>query len=286
MTISFEPEIGFPDDPYHAAFRYLAVMAYPDRNAGRAGRPGIKFADALAKFSLWACSKARGLPYIREQLGDPHFVAPKKREFVGPFERGMRRIDRRIAAYDLIGTQMLQGFFAVRALGAKAVHEGRAADAFHLHPAGGPSPARAELWDQGTPTIRKILAGAPDHWAEKLKLNHTGSPADRAQKLKDDYARAFKPSVPVLHMVHGFTECAERIGPSIDGWGERDPLTAMLLNANLWIWDAIDLAERWRQVIEYLPGLSLRADDMIKLAGRGSDSPEGTAAPNLLRNGD
>lgn len=266
MSLSFESEIVFPDHPYEAAFVYFAAMAYPDRGAGMEGQAGSEFATALAKFSIWSCSKARGLRYLREQYGDPSAVAPKKREFRGVFERGMRRIERRIAAYDLIGTQMLQGFFEVMRLGAEAVRAGKPEDAYHIHPGGGPSPARAELWQKGTPSIRRIIARAPTHWARKLSLNQTGAPADVSQKVKDDYERAFLPSIPVLHMVHGLTEAARRVGPSINHWEERNSLTAMLLNASLWIDKAIEQAEVWRQVSHHFPGMApLSPDRMIRL---------------------
>jgi hypothetical protein len=266
MRITFEPEIAFPSDPYEAAFVYLGVMAYPERGAGALNQPGSIFANALAQFSIWACSKAKGLRYIRDQKGDPTYVAPKKREFRGAFDRGMRRVERRFAAYDLIGTQLLQGFFEVMRLGGKAIQEGKAHEAYHMHPTGGPSPARAELWEQGTPSIRRIISTAPGHWSRKLSLNRTGPTADRAQKVKDDYERAFLPSVPVLHMAHGFAECAREIGPSINDWDERDPITAMLLNAELWIWEALVRAERWRLLSHHFPGMiSLEPSDMVKL---------------------
>lgn len=268
MTTS-EPEILFPDHPYEAAFVYFAVMAYPDQGAGMPGQPGSEFATALAKFSVWSCSKARGLRYLREQYGDPSIVAPKKREFRGVFDRGMRRVERRVAAYDLIGTQMLHGFFEVMRLGAEAIRAGKPEEAYHMHPNGGPSPARAELWQKGTPSIRRVIAGARSHWSRKLSLNQTGNPADAAQKVKDDYERAFLPSVPVLHMVHGLTQCAEKFGPSIGGWNERNPLIAMLLNANLWIEEAIEQAETWRQVSHHFPGMApLSPDSMIRLRRR------------------
>src|SRR5690606_13027913 len=108
VRLSFEPEIVFPDQPFEAAFVYFGAMAYPEQGAGTEGRPGSEFANALAKFSIWSCCKARGLRYLREQYGDPSAVAPQKREFQGAFERGMRRVERRIAAYDLIGTQILR----------------------------------------------------------------------------------------------------------------------------------------------------------------------------------
>lgn len=266
MCNGFEPEIEFPTDPYEAAFIYLALIAYPEKGAGEIGQAGSHFATALAQFSLWACSKARGLRYIREEKNDPGYVAPKKREFQGVFDRGMRRINRRIAAYELLGTQFLQGLFAVGALGSKAIAEGRAGEAYHMHPEGGPSPARKELWEQAMPSVRKVIGSAPLHWSDRLSLNLTGKPADNRQKIKDDYERAYLPSVPVLHMVHGFAECMHDIGPTINGWEEREPITAMLLNAELWIWKALELAESWRRIAPWFPGMSFQPSGMVALS--------------------
>ena len=114
---SFEPKIIFPDDPFEAAVMFLAVMAYPERGAGAVGKPGSAFASALVKYCLWYCSKARGLRYMRQARNEPTFVAPKKREFQGALERGMRRIARRDTAYGLFGMQILHGFVAVMAAG-------------------------------------------------------------------------------------------------------------------------------------------------------------------------
>jgi len=266
MTVSFEREISLPADPFEAGVVFMAAMAYPEKDAGTLGRPGAEFADALVKFALWACSKARGLRYIREERRDPAYLAPKKREFRGTFDRGQRRIYRRIAAYDVYGTQLLNGFFAIRALGAKAIQEGRMEQTFHMNPTGGPSPAREELWLQAMPSARKIIAGSERRWSGKFGINATGVPSDAAQKSKDTYRRAFLPSVPVLHMVHALNECAQKHGPGIGGWGERDPISAMFLNSRIWIDDAIAIAERWRTAPHFSIGLGLKPTDMIALS--------------------
>lgn len=265
MTRAFETEIAFPDDPFEAAIVYLAAMAYPEQGAGEIGRPGSDFANALVKFCLWAARDARGLTWMRRERRDPGYTAPHQRDFRGPFQRGMRRIHRRIAAYDLIGTRLLHGFFGVCQLGARATREGRAEEAYHLHPSGGPSPARAELWAKATPSPRQLIARAEPHWSDRFGINLTGPAADRTSKSRDVYRRAFLPSVPVLHFVHGFTMCAEKHGPSIGNWERRDPLTAMLLNFPLWIWEALDLAEQWREVAGFADMLDIGPGDMIRI---------------------
>ncbi len=263
--VAFEREIALPAHPYETAIVYLAVMAYPEAGAGQEGNHGSKFATALASAAIWNCAKVRGLRYIREQRNQPDFVAPKKRDFKGAFNRGMRRIHRRSAAYDLVGTQLVRGFFAATALGVQALREGRADDAYHMHPTGGPSPLREEIWEKATPSIRKIIAGSDDHWSKRLSLNDTGKPADHAQKVKDDYERGFTASVPVLHMMHGLNEAMDKHGPSINRWGEREPIMAMLLNAELWIGEAVRAAERWRANMHHSPAFRIGPDDMIAL---------------------
>ncbi|MES1973328.1 MAG: hypothetical protein V4472_12795 [Pseudomonadota bacterium] len=280
MTAAFEPEIVFPDDPFEAAIIYLAVMAYPEQGAGQIGRPGSEFADALVKFTLWAARQGRGLRWMRDERRDPGFTAPRQRDFRGPFQRGMRRIDRRIAAYDVLGTRLLQGFFGVWERGTAAIREGRAEQAYHLHPEGGPSPARAELWDAAMPTSRRTIARAEPHWSARFGLNQTGPAADRASKSRDVYRRGFLPSVPVLHLVHGFTTCADKHGPSIRNWEHRDPITAMLLNFPLWIWEALDIAEQWQAVSGIAGMLDVEPDDMIRIVRSDGNRTEGENAPS------
>lgn len=263
--ITFEPEIVLPADPYEAAIVYLAALAYPEAGAGHEGQRGSRFADALASAAIWSCAKVRGLRYIREQRNDPGYVAPKKRAFQGAFDRGMRRIYRRSAAYDLVGTQLVRGFFAASAIGQKAIREGRTDQVYHVHPEGGPSPMREEVWDKAMPSIRKVIASSGDHWSQRLSLNTTGKPADRDQKVKDDYDRAFLSSVPVLHMMHGLNQAMHEHGKAIPRWGEREPVMAMMMNAQLWIWDAVKWAEQWRQIAHHGPGTSFGPDDMVAL---------------------
>jgi hypothetical protein len=263
-VIDFEPVVKFPSDPYQAGIMFMAVLAYPEAGAGQIGATGANFANALMKYRLWACSKAHGLRYLREKIGDPTFKAPTKRELKGILDRGLRRIGRRTAAYDLWGTQLVRGFFAVRQLGAKAIRENRRAEAFHINAANGYSSPRAELWEQATPSAKRIIAGNQPYWSEAFELNKTGVPADPSQKVKDDYERAFLPSVPVLHMVHALNEAMEKHGPEINGWGKREPITAMILNAELWIWEALETAVRWRDTA-YLPGSSFSMENFIQI---------------------
>jgi hypothetical protein len=272
IGLAFEPEVALPARPYEAAIIYLALLAYPEPDAGQESQPGSRFANALASAAIWRCTKARGLRYIREQRNEPAYVAPKKREFEGAFDRGMRRIYRRGAAYDLVGTRLMRGFFAATALGQKAIKEGRIEEAYHLHPNSSYSPLREEVWDKAMPSIRKVIGSSGDHWSQRLSLNTTGAPADRSQKAKDDYERGFRSSVPVLHMMHGLNQAMHVHGKSIPRWGEREPVMAMMMNAEIWIHDAVEWAEQWRQLAHHGPGMSLGPDDMVALSWQATDA--------------
>lgn len=264
-SASFEREVQFPPNPYEATFVFFGLMAYPEQGSGQIGGSGCQFATALADYTLWATKRARGIRFLREGRSDSNFEAPRKRQFAGTIDRGRRRIDRRIAAYDLFGSQLLTAFCRVRMLGDQAVREGRGQEAFYSMPNGELSCARPELWARATPSPRQMISRSINRWSRKFGLNRTGCAADAAQKAKDLERRAFHSSIPVLHMTHAFVMCAEKHGPEIGGWGQRDPVLAMMMNAEKWIWEAIDIAERWR-CVPHLGGFDyLRKDRMVCL---------------------
>jgi hypothetical protein len=265
-TRQFEPAVTLPDNPYAAACMYFGVLAYPEAGAGLPGGRGSGFSLALQKYQLWATKRAKGQSFLRETLRDPHFKAPRHRDFEGALQRGRRRVYRRMAAFDIFGTQLINGFFEVRALASEALREGRGDEAFHVTADANFGPVRSELWRQATPSPQQLLRRNPDRWAEKFALNATGKAADAKQKAKDLNRRGFETSVPVLHMAHGLNEGVAKAGPSINGWGQRDPMLALLLNAELWLWHAVDAAQRWRAVADCTPGFDyLRSDRMIEL---------------------
>lgn len=266
MTMSFEPEILFPENPYEAAILFIAVMAYPELGAGRIGEPGYKFAKALKDYGLWSLSKSRGRRRLKEMIHDPNFKVPRKRDFEGTLERGLRRVRRRAAAYGLFGTQLLNGFFNVRALGAKAIQDGKDDDAFHLNAEGNFGPAKAELWEKGTREIGAILSRSESSWSERFGLNKTNDSADRRQKVKDLKRRAYKPSIPVMHMAHAFNHVIDEVALKIEGFDKREPFNAMLFNSEKWIWDAIDSAEKWRIGIKQGHMIDFDSNNLIVLS--------------------
>ncbi|MGQ0533073.1 MAG: hypothetical protein ACT4OF_10350 [Caulobacteraceae bacterium] len=266
--LSFEPQVEFPDDPHEAASIYLGVMAYPREGAGQIGAPGQHFAMALQDYRLWRIQKIKGLAFVREASGDPHYMGPKKRSFEGVVERGLRQIDRRMAAYDFYASQLVTAFFRLRQLGALAIREGRANEAFHINAVGEPAPARAELWQKSTPSAHKMIRDSSDHWLDRLAINETGRAADAKQKVKDAYRRELVPSVAVLHLAHGFAEAAHDMEARFGGLGNRDLWLTLYELAEYWIWDAIERAETWRLTSAFPGGLPLTAADMIELVWR------------------
>lgn len=264
-TSLFESEVIFPDDPYAAACMYFGVMAYPEVGAGLEGGAGSEFANALCKYQLWATKRAKGQSFLRHTLRNSQYKAPKRREFEGLLEKGRRRIFRRMAAFDIVGTQLVSGFFALGTMASQAIRDGRGEEVFHVVSDGTFGPARLDAWAKATPSPQQLIRRNPDRWATKFALNTTGKSADVRQKAKDLNRRAFETSIPVLHMAHGLNEAAVSAGPKINGWGERDPLLALLMNAELWIWDAIDAAEKWRTISHLTPLTYLQPDRMVCL---------------------
>jgi|SRR5690242_8878408 len=263
--IDFEPAIPFPDNPFNAARVFLGALAYPERGAGQPGGLGAVFGEALWNYLVWNGRKAKGLRYVREKFGDPGFRPPAKRDFEGALDRGWRRLRRRSAAYSLVGTQMVNGLFAVRREAAELAAQGRQDEAFEARPGAKFSPVRPELWERNTPSARRIVGSDVSRWAKSFGLNVTGAPADRDQKVKDLVRRAYLQSRPVLHMAHAINHVVTEIGPTLDGWGDWDWLLVLLWNPEAWVWDAIDNAETWRCLSKFHFTPDLSPDQMISL---------------------
>jgi hypothetical protein len=246
MKLDFEPEVAFPENDFEAAIIYIAVMAYPESGAGKVGSAGSNFANALASYCLWSTRQSRGLKWLRERRNDQSYVAPRKRDFEGVLQRGLKRVRRRSAAYSIFGTQLITGFFEVRRFGAEAIQNARPEDAFVELKKGGFGPVKPEIWKSSMPSVRKIISANGDKWADRLALNQTGKPSDPDQKVKDLYERAFLTSVPVLHMAHGLETILDDVTKTISGWDQREPFSALLMNSDKWVWKALREAERWR----------------------------------------
>src|SRR3546814_20702204 len=71
---------------------------------------------------------------------------------------------------------------------------------------------RSEVIKASTPGLRKILGDSTTYWASRLALNTPGrlNESQIAEKAKSKNRLAYRPSIPVFHMVHAFNECADR----------------------------------------------------------------------------
>lgn len=263
----FEPEVEFPSNPFDAARVFLGILAYPERGAGKPDRPGAVFAEAMWSRVIWSFRKARGLRAIRNELSDLSFKPPELREFEAIYFRGRRRLRRRSAAYSLYGTQLLNGFFAVREAASNLSAEGRMSEAFAGESDAAFRPIRPELWGRCMPSPSRVISSNLDGWAKRLSLNKTGRAADARQKVKDLAKRAYVQSRPVLHLAHAFDWACDEIGPTLPGWDESegDFLLTMLVNAEKWIFPAIDEAVRWREALDGRPIGHVTSDDLVKL---------------------
>lgn len=280
--IDFEPEIVFPDNPFDAARVYLGATAYPERGAGQPGGLGVGFSEAMWNYVVWNGRQAKGLRYVREKFGDPAFQPPAKRDFEGALNRGWRRLRRRSAAYSLVGTQMLNGFFGAGREAQKLAAEGREAEVYQLPIGAKVNPFRPELWMRATPSARAIVSRDIDRWAAEFGLNTTGKAADDEQKAKDLVRRAWVQSRPVLHMAHGFNTIVTDIGPTLDGWDDWDWMLVLLWNPEAWVWEAIETAETWRQLSRFHFTPELAPEQMIALSASkiGEIMPPATGSPD------
>ena len=279
--IDFEPEIVFPDNPFDAARVYLGAMAYPERGAGQPGGLGIAFTEAIWNYVVWNARQAKGLRYVRDRFGDPAFAPPAKRDFEGALNRGWRRLRRRSAAYGMIGTQMINGFFAATAEASRLEVAGRHDEAYQLPKGAKVNPVRPELWIRTMRSARHYVSGDVDRWAKKFGLNVTGKAADDDQKAKDLVRRAWVQSRPVLHMAHGFNCIVTDIGPTLEGWDDWDWLLVLMWHPDKWVWQAIETAETWRRLSQYHFTPELAPDQMIALSARkiGEIMPPAMGAP-------
>jgi hypothetical protein len=263
--IDFDPVIEIPDHPFDAARVYLGVLAYPERGAGQLDGLGVPFGEALWQYVVWNGRQAKGLRWIRDKFGDPNLKPPRKRDFEGALNRGMRRIERRIAAFDVIGNQMVNGFLNAGVRAHRLAAEGRRDEAFLIRPGAKFAPIRPELWEEATPSARRIVRRNLGRWSERFALNDTGPPADPSQKAKDIIRRGFLQSRPVLHMAHGLNRICAEVGPTLEGWDDWDWLLVLLWNPDAWVWEAIRHATIWRLLSGLRQMPQLAPEQMIEL---------------------
>lgn len=170
-SVEFEPLIRFPANPFDAARIYFAVMAYPERGAGQSGGLGLPFAEALWQYVIWDARKARGLASVRAKFHDRPFESPRKRDFEGALNRGLARLERRSAAYSVVGNQLVNGLLNGVLRAQKMVRDGRGDEAF-VRPLGDdkPNPIRNEIIAAETPSPRKIVGRDLARWSNSFGL--------------------------------------------------------------------------------------------------------------------
>jgi hypothetical protein len=161
---------------------------------------------------------------------------------------------------------LVNGFFSVMNICAQAVEEGRSAEVYDFSPDGKIGVAKPEIWSSAIRSARGTLVRDVDRWAKSFGLNHTGKSADDDQKAKDIERRAVRESLPVLHLAHALEQACYHVGPSIEGWGHRDPALALLMNSEKWIDGALETAENWRLVSGHPMIPDLAPDRMIKIS--------------------
>jgi hypothetical protein len=265
-AVDFEPVVEFPDNSFDAARVYLALMAYPERGAGQPGGPGVRFTEALWEYVVWDARRHKGLKATRERLGLSADLIPRKRDFEGALNRGLRRLERRVAAFDIVGNQLINGLLNGILRANAMVRAGRAGEAFVRPPGSdGVNPIRREIIARATPSPRQIVRRNADRWSQRFGLNDTGRSADQTRKAKDLIRRAYRQSIPVMHLTHGFAMIVAEIAPKLDGWDDFDWLLVLLWHSEQWVWHALQRAASFRMLAQF-PDAGLPPQDaMIEL---------------------
>ena len=245
----FEPLIAFPENPLDAARIYFAVMAYPELGAGQPGGAGVGFSASLLDYAMWAHRKGRGRREVRAASGNPIFRPPEWRSFSASMNRGLDRVRRRLVVLDLFQRRQLAAL---------------SRSGFRMQPL---SEAARQMPSWGGVLNRDVKG-----WRKRAAINRTGiGGSNEVSEAKDFRRRVIRPSISVLHMAHGLWLVAPDVEAQVSRWSERDPLTAMYLNPDLWIDRAIEAAISWRSMSDH-PGFhgELRAHHMIDLVPRKS----------------
>lgn len=264
-SFDFEPVIEIPENPFDAARVYLSVMAYPERGAGQPDGLGVPFGEALWEYVVWDGRRAKGLRWIRDKFDDPQLQPPRKRDFEGALNRGLLRLERRVAAFDIVANQMVNGLINAGVKAHRLAAAGRQEEAYLIQPGAKFAPIRPELWEAATPSARRIVLRNFDRWSDRFALNKTGRPADPGQKAKDIVRRGFLQSRPVLHMAHGLNRICGEVGTTLEGWDDYDWLLVLLWNPEAWIWQAIEHAMTWRLLSRLRQMPQLAPEQMIEL---------------------
>jgi hypothetical protein len=279
-AIEFEPKVAFPDNAFDAARMYLALMAYPGFGEGLPGSRGCRLTEALWEYYMWNWRQVRGLREVRKTLGQPHFNTPRQRQFEGTIDRGRRRIMRRIGAYTIVGNQMVNAMLNANQIAYNMKKAGE--DPFVRRP-NGFAELRPDIWERATPSAREVIRSNLPRWSERFDLKESVTTADTAQKERDLVARGFMQSRPVVHMAHGLNEVLTNREKDFYAIGQADWVLVMLWNCELWVWDAIELAETWRILSGWTRMPMLGPELMVELVSPKACEklPTAPASPDL-----
>lgn len=262
-AIDFEVKVQFPANAFDAARMYLALMAYPEEGEGTRGQRGGRLTEALGEYYIWGWRQARGLREVRSKLAAPCFNTPRPRHFKGAVDRGRRRVMRRFAAYGIVGNQMINAMLQSNEIARLMKERGR--DPFVRNSKGGYSLLRSDIWDEAMPSVRHVIRSDLPRWSERFDLKETVVSADPRQKERDLVARGFMQSRPVVHMAHGINEALANHEKDFSALGEADWMLVLLWNCEIWVWEAIEQAERWRMLCHWNRLPMLAPELMIEL---------------------
>lgn len=262
--IEFETFVQFPETAFEAARLYLGLMAYPELGEGRPAARGSRFTTALWQYYMWQWRRARGLREVRDVLQDSRFKCPTLREFKGVVDRGRRRIMRRFAAFDIVGNQLINGILNSGAVARRMAEAGT--DPYHRYPGAKFVPFRPEVMAEAMPSAREIIRSNPARWSERIDLKNPIETADPVQKERDLVARGFMQSRPVIHLAHGLNQMLADHEAEFYALGDADWVLVLLWNCELWVWEAITLAESWRQASAWDRMAMLSPELMVELA--------------------
>ena len=208
-----EEEVFLPsDDPYRAAAMFLAVMAYPGKDEGLLGAPGAKFCNAMLMDLCRQDRRANPQRYFGVKL-------PTQRDIQGDFMRGVRRIQRRLAARELAAHMTWE------ALGA-----------FTDAPLFNPTPARIRANQKPIATfVSPNLEGWAAAFSERYRPPVVGERGELLKKLRANNLE----SLPVLHMAQALYNSAPKGILADRSMDLAAVVRELIACAPEWIWQAV-----------------------------------------------
>jgi hypothetical protein len=173
---------------------------------------------------------------IRHHLGEMDGASAPKRGPEARAARVMRQVRQRVNLYSL---------WCIRAAGSELA----------------PEPFRESFRSIGGVVGMNFRA-----WSTRLMLNKIGAPASPREWVHDLRRRVVKRSKATMHMAHGLMFSCPAVFKCVPDFDDVDTLLALMRSAEDWVWQAVELAEAWRNEpfqIGYGPEVS--PSEMIEL---------------------